>query len=320
MHLILAGTRGGLKQNPPTEEPMKWIKIGEIFSVNRQYPWMQTHASYPMAESKGNGIIRIYFSTRDAQNRSFLGYADLDFADNYKVVAIGKNPLLTHGEPGAFDQDGVSGGCLLEHNGDKYLYYMGWKQVPHLPFQNRIGLAVWRESRNMFERYQTNPLFEIDEIDHLSVSYPFVLREKDRFRMWYGTFQEWDQKKELFRHSLRAATSNDGIHWERDKNLAIEAKPGEGISRPFVRVEQGRYKMWYAFRGQYYRIGYAESEDGIRWTRKDDEAGIRVSASGFDSQSICYPFLFNYKGKQYMLYNGNDYGKTGIGLAVLDGG
>ncbi len=33
---------------------------------------------------------------------------------------------------------------------------------------------------------------------------------------------------------------------------------------------------------------------------------------------ICYPFIFDHKGKRYMLYNGNDYGKTGFGLAVLE--
>ena len=33
---------------------------------------------------------------------------------------------------------------------------------------------------------------------------------------------------------------------------------------------------------------------------------------------ICYPFVFDYSGNRYMLYNGNEYGKTGIGLAILE--
>jgi hypothetical protein len=69
--------------------------------------------------------------------------------------------------------------------------------------------------------------------------------------------------------------------------------------------------MWYSYRGKNYRIGYAESDDGLNWKRKDEDAGIDVS------EMIEYPFVFDHKGGRYMLYNGNGYGKTGIGLAVL---
>jgi len=31
-----------------------------------------------------------------------------------------------------------------------------------------------------------------------------------------------------------------------------------------------------------------------------------------------YPFVFDHKGGRYMLYNGNGYGRTGFGIAVLD--
>jgi hypothetical protein len=50
----------------------------------------------------------------------------------------------------------------------------------------------------------------------------------------------------------------------------------------------------------------------------DAEVGIGVSADGWDSEMIEYPFVFDHAGSRYMLYNGNGYGKTGIGLAVLD--
>jgi len=33
---------------------------------------------------------------------------------------------------------------------------------------------------------------------------------------------------------------------------------------------------------------------------------------------IEYPYVFEHKGERYMLYNGNGYGKTGIGIAVLE--
>jgi hypothetical protein len=75
--------------------------------------------------------------------------------------------------------------------------------------------------------------------------------------------------------------------------------------------------MWFSHRGEHYRIGYAESDDGIRWTRMDSEVGLTVSDSGWDSVGLCYPYVFDHKGTRFMLYNGNEYGKSGFGLAVL---
>jgi hypothetical protein len=33
---------------------------------------------------------------------------------------------------------------------------------------------------------------------------------------------------------------------------------------------------------------------------------------------IEYPFVFDHGGARYMLYNGNGYGRSGVGLAVLE--
>ena len=66
-----------------------------------------------------------------------------------------------------------------------------------------------------------------------------------------------------------------------------------------------------------YYIGYAESCDGIHWIRKDEEAGIELSESGWDGQNLSYPYVYVYKDKTYLFYNGNGCGKTGFGYAEL---
>ena len=78
--------------------------------------------------------------------------------------------------------------------------------------------------------------------------------------------------------------------------------------------------MWYSYRdgtGKKYRIGYSHSIDGIIWENKLDSVGIDVSNNGWDSEMICYPFVFDHKNSRYMLYNGNSHGKDGFGLAKL---
>jgi hypothetical protein len=67
-----------------------------------------------------------------------------------------------------------------------------------------------------------------------------------------------------------------------------------------------------------YKIGYAYSKDMYNWTRNDKLTNITKSNFGWDSDMISYPNVFEYKGKIYMLYQGNGMGKSGFGIAVLE--
>jgi hypothetical protein len=49
----------------------------------------------------------------------------------------------------------------------------------------------------------------------------------------------------------------------------------------------------------------------------DDEVSLEPSKKGWDAEMVEYPYVFDHQGTRYMLYNGNGYGKSGIGLAVL---
>jgi hypothetical protein len=66
-----------------------------------------------------------------------------------------------------------------------------------------------------------------------------------------------------------------------------------------------------------YRLGYAFSDDGIMWQRADESKGIDVSMEGWDSEMMCYPHIFKVDQEIYLLYNGNNFGRDGFGLAKL---
>jgi hypothetical protein len=214
-------------------------------------------------------------------------------------------------------------GYMLEVNGKIFLYYLGWNLKVTVPWMNTIGLAVYDNSQNRFIKYGRAPIMDRSHDDPFSISYPSILLENGIYRMWYGSNLGWGKEQHEMKHVIKYAESTDGISWKRSHNIAVNLQhPGEyALSKPFVIKEKELYRMWYSYRaseiGETYRIGMAESKDGNVWTRKDDEAGIDVSASGWDSGSIEYPNVFSYKDNTYMLYNGNDYGKTGFGIAVL---
>ena len=200
----------------------------------------------------------------------------------------------------------------------RYLYYLGWNLGVTVPWRNTIGLAVSTGADAPFEKYALVPLLDRSAVDPFSISYPWVMQDGGRWRMWYGSNLSWGKNAADMAHVIKYAESADGIHWRRDGVIAIAAKSASeyAIAKPCVLKEGGLYRMWYSHRGEKYRIGYAESDDGIAWRRKDELVGIDVSAEGWDSEAIQYAHVFRHRGELYMLYNGNAYGKTGFGLAV----
>ena len=157
--------------------------------------------------------------------------------------------------------------------------------------------------------------------DPCAVLLPSVIKENGSWRMWYGSCFKWEEAEDRALGSyydIKYASSEDGIRWERDGNVCIGLKAGEtNIGHPFVLMDNGLYRMWYSYdAGEGYRIGYAESPDGLIWTRMDDQGGMEPSGAGWDSRTVSHPCVFLHDGKRYMLYNGNDFGSDGFGLAV----
>ncbi|HTA77721.1 MAG TPA: hypothetical protein VK791_11220 [bacterium] len=297
---------------------MRWKKLGQVFCPDNNFNWMKTHASNPAVEPLGNGFIRVYFTARDEKRRSHIGSLELDIRNPFKILNLSPKPLVAPGDLGMFDDSGATTGCVVNLNGQRYLYYLGWNLGVTVPWRNTIGLSVCESGQSDFTKYSRAPLLDRSETDPFSLSYPFILIEKGLWRMWYGSNLNWISEKEMA-YVIKYAESTDGIHWDR-KGTVLPLK-GNGeftLSRPSVIKDNDIYKMWYAFKGKSYRIGYAESANGIQWDRMDEKVGIDVSPSGWDSEEIEYPYVFDHMGDRYMFYNGNGYGKTGFGLAVLE--
>lgn len=301
---------------------MRWRKLGLIFCPAGEMAWMQSHAAVPIAESLGGGIFKIYFSSRDKFNRSFTGYTVIDIARPNQILELSSNPVLSPGGLGEFDDSGAMATWLTSYQGKKFLYYIGWNLGITVPFRNSIGLAISTQN-NEFLRYSSGPIVDRSMNEPHFCASCCVFPGEDFWRMWYLSCTGWRMQggKPEHKYHIKYAESEDGINWQRAGLVAIDFANDEefAISRPSV-IHDDRWRMWYSFRGDTYRIGYAESEDGRKWSRFDTEVGIDVSTTGWDSEMIEYPFVFDYEGQRYMLYNGNGYGKTGFGLAILEQG
>lgn len=240
-----------------------------------------------------------------------------------EVVLISKSPILELGLLGEFDEDGIMPVCSLNYNSKIFLYYIGWNLGSSTPFRNSIGLAFSEDDGYTFKKMFNGPILDRSIYDPCFVASCCVIHDQNMFKMWYLSCDKWIKNEQGFKHkyNIKYAFSSDGINWVREGLVAIDYlnENEYAISVPRVIIENGIYKMWYSYRGniQTYRIGYAESNDSINWIRKDDQINLNVSTEGWDSEMICYPFLFHYDNERFILYNGNGYGRSGVGAAKL---
>jgi predicted GH43/DUF377 family glycosyl hydrolase len=300
---------------------MKWIKKGLILSPGK-YNWMLTHASIPTLDNIAKDQYRIYFYGRDKQNKSSIGYFNINIQNPENIINLTDKPVLEPGLVGTFDDFGVMPSWIINHDSVKYLYYTGWTKGVTVPHYFYVGLAISQDKGLSFSRYSSAPILERNEYDPFLIASPCVLIENGIWRMWYTSSSKRELIDNEFKpfYQIKYAESKDGIHWSRKGIVCINlsGKHEFGVSRPCVLKEEKLYRMWYSrYIGLEYSIGYAESLDGIVWIRKDDEAGITKSSEGWDSQMIEYSYVLDDNGKKYMFYNGNEYGKTGLGYAIL---
>lgn len=301
---------------------MGWEKLGRIFSCEGQYPWALSHASVPFAEPIDSDIYRIYFTSRDAKNRSHIGWIEVDLARPNQILRISTRPLLAPGPLGTFDDSGAMMSWLVTNNHQRYLYYVGWNIRSTVPFHVSIGLAVANEhADDLAFTTRSGPVLDRDLIDPYFCSNPCVLLEGGLWRMWYLSGLGWVRLPQgiTASYDVRYAESVDGIEWRRTGQVAIGLSGDElAIARPCVVRESSGYSMWYSVRARdgRYRLGVARSEDGLIWQRDRNDAGLALSSDGWDSEMIAYPHVFDHGSDRYMLYCGNGFGRTGFGLAV----
>jgi hypothetical protein len=297
---------------------MVWVKRGLIIVPGQQAPWIGTHAALPCLR-RLDDRDRVYFSSRDAAGRSHIGYVDVSL-ESGQLLAVAPAPILSPGRLGTFDDAGVTSSCVVDQDHRTYCFYTGWALGKSVPFYLNAGLACSDDGGLTFERVSPAPLLDRSAVDPYLTASPWVLVENGTWRMWYVSGTEWAPGVSGPRHRyhIKYAESQDGLRWQRTGIVCLDYRSAEeyAFGRPCVMRDGNIYRMWYSYRGPAYRIGYAESADGIVWVRHDSTSVVPPSDSGWDSEMTTYPLVVRRGVRFYMLYNGNDYGRTGIGLAT----
>jgi hypothetical protein len=309
---------------------MEWIKKGLIFQPDCKLEWSQTHAQVPIVDKVNSTMWRIYYSSRDKKGRSRIGYIEVESKNPKNIVYAHREPILELGAVGSFDDCGTMPTCVINREGKKYLYYIGWTTGGTVPFRNSVGLAISSDNGRSFVKYSEGPILGASIHDASFTGTMYVFEEDNLYHGFYLSCYKWEMHQDHLEpyYDIKYAKSIDSVNWDRAGKVAVRLGGNEGgIASAAVVKHNDHYKMWYSIRGERdyrtnhlnaYRIGYAESLNLTDWKRKDHKAGISKSEEGWDSEMIAYPNVIEFEDTYYLFYNGNGFGKTGFGYAIMN--
>lgn len=316
---------------------MKWSKLGKIFDPTQH---VLPNNCVEFAQSPQALVlddrVRVYFSTRvrDSVGKYLSHVAFVDFDRNMKdIIAVSERTVIELGGLGCFDEHGIFPVNVVRDGKRVLAYTTGWNRKVSVSADASIGLAISHDDGLTFRKYGKGPVMSASLHEPFLIGDAFVMVRGGQFHMWYIYGTTWKKAAESEPpdrvYKIAHATSGDGMNWDRDGKqiIADRLNADECQALPTVFEHGGMYHMYFCYRQAHgfrqqsdhaYRLGYARSRDMLNWERDDGQAGIDVSADGWDSKMQCYPHTFKLEDKVYMLYNGNEFGRSGFGLAVLD--
>lgn len=318
---------------------MKWRKLGRIFDpanfelANECIGYAQSPQALVFDD-----FVRIYFSTRslDPAGGKYLSHiAFVDMKPNLRdVIGVSRHTVIELGERGCFDEHGIFPMNVLRRSDALYAYTCGWSRRVSVSVETAIGVAVSHDEGRTFRKLGHGPALAASLHEPCLVGDPFVRAIGETFHMWYifGTgWKRYAQDAAPDRtYKIGHAYSHDGIDWIREEARQIvedRLGPEESQALPTVIEIGDRHHMFFCYRQSHdfrtnrdrgYRIGHAWSDDLVDWHRQDDAPLIDVTPGEWDSDMLCYPHAFRCGSNVYLLYNGNEFGRHGFGLAVLE--
>ncbi len=317
---------------------MTWQKLGKIFDPADH---LLPNGCVQFAQSPQtlvfDDFVRIYFSTRSVDETgkflSHIAYVDMS-RDLQTTLRVADSTVIPLGELGCFDEHGIFPMNIVRHDGLIYGYTCGWNRRVSVSVDTAIGLAFSHDDGKTFQRIGPGPVLSASLKEPCLVGDGFVKVIDDVFHMWYIFGTGWkrpapDSAPDRT-YKIGHATSADGVIWQKEEARQIIADrlgTSESQALPSVVDIDGRLHMFFCYResfdfrttqGRGYRIGHAWSDDRMNWTRDDDNPYLTGTPGAWDSDMQCYPHVFTCDGRVYLLYNGNEFGRHGFGIAVLN--
>lgn len=207
-------------------------------------------------------------------------------------IKAASNPVVMPA-PSTWENNGVGGACVIfDGSADLYkMWYTGIDTSGIFVFQ--IGYATSNDGTSWTK--SLNPVLSPSAGWELfGVGGPCVIKEGPAsYKMWYTGIDA------SLIPQIGYATSNNGTVWTKylANPVLIPGAAGwdkNGVALPCVINDSGTYKTWYTGRDasngvgllKELAIGYAESADGINWTKSLLNPVLTKTLSSWDDRCV----------------------------------
>ena len=300
----------------------KWIKEGQLLVPDSNVWWMNQHVGPSYFHLTDDSHFELFVTGRDLKNISRIAKITGKI-DGCKLSLgpVPSEPIFDVGKPGCFDESGVSYPWLLKEQDELLMFYVGWVAGGMTGFQNYTGLATLKIGSSSFERVSPVPILDRNRDEPYGSGSCAVIREGSSYIMLYTSFYQWKNVTYKTRdyapsYDIKLATSSDGRTWHRGGQVAIALEENETIvGKPSIfKNLDGTFTVYFSARGENYKI-YRADGPSLSELVRSKEVELDASLLGWDSQMVEYCHVVQCDKYLFMIYNGNEFGKTGLGYA-----
>lgn len=318
---------------------MRWKKIGKIFDpTEHKLPNNCKEFAQSPQVLLMDGYVRVYFSTRERDHLgkylSHIAFVEFDTSFT-NILRVSTKNVISLGELGCYDEHGIFPLNILKANNALFGYIGGWNRRVSVSVDGSIGLAISNDDGETFTRLGNGPILSSSVNEPFLIGDPFVKEYEGLFHMWYIFGTHWKKfSKDAAPdrvYKIAHAVSQDGVKWTKDTEGRAIIPDSLGVDEsqalPTVIKIGNRFHMFFCYRQSFdfrknknrgYKIGYAYSDDMVTWIREDESMNLNSAEGEWDSDMMCYPHIFGLNGDVYLMYNGNEFGRYGFGIAKLE--
>ncbi|MBV9996520.1 MAG: hypothetical protein JO127_15050 [Caulobacteraceae bacterium] len=294
-----------------------WRKLGRVLEASGE-PLSRTHVMLPTPHVTGDRV-RVFYASCDADLRGRIFFADFEPAPPFRLMGRSPSPVLDVGPAGAFDCDGVNPSQALDADGRLALLYIGWRRGPPESPYTLFGAVAFSDDGGASFARASAPLLAPRPGERLFRTAPFVERGGEGWRLLYiggDAFEEAGDGRRLPSYSLMTLESGRLWDWQGAGKvlMAPDAAAGEiGFGRPVSYATGRARRLMLSVRT---REGYRLME-----TARDFQGRplltpvIPAPFEAWESQMTCFGAPCVVEGRELLFYNGDGYGRTGLGLA-----
>jgi hypothetical protein len=295
-----------------------WRPLGRIMEAFGGR-FSQSHAMLPTPILLPDRL-RVFFASCDADLRGRVFFADLERREPYRVLSLHTEPVFDLGPRGAFDCDGVNPTQVFRRGERLLMFYVGWQRdVDDAPYALISGLAESRDDGFSFTRLRA-PVLPPTAAERMFRTAAFARPEPGGWRLFYVAGSQFipGPTRPLPVYSLKETTSASFEHWpdEGRELLAPDVEGGElGYGRPVVWDEGEEAVMLVSLRTRSgYELLRAPLEE-VRRGRQPSEPVLTHPREAWESEMTCFGSPIRFEDRELLFYNGNQYGRSGFGLA-----